>query len=226
MAVAGEVEAEGAAGLEAGRLLFAGPCTFLLGVADLVQLPPVRMPEVAFAGRSNVGKSSLINALTGRRQLARTSQTPGRTQQLNFFDLGGRLMLVDLPGYGYAKAPKAVVGEWQHLLRLYLRGRGALRQVCVLVDARHGLKDSDLDIMALLGEAAVVFQVVLTKIDQVRAADRPDLVAGLGAALARLPGAHPLIMATSVREQLGIASLRATLAALAAPAAPSRDETR
>ena len=136
-------EQDEAAWLEAGRKLFAQPCDFVTGVADLAQLPPMRLPEVAFSGRSNVGKSSLINALTGRRQLARISQTPGRTQQINLFDLGGRLTLVDLPGYGYAQAPKPTVEAWQRLVRAYLRGRASLRRTCVLVDARHGLKDND-----------------------------------------------------------------------------------
>jgi GTP-binding protein len=130
--------------VEAGRQLFAQPCDFIAGVADLAQLPPAALPEVAFAGRSNVGKSSLINALTGRNQLARISRTPGRTQQINMFDLGGRLMLVDLPGYGFAQAPKPQVEAWQRLIRSYLRGRAGLLRTCLLVDARHGLKPVDL----------------------------------------------------------------------------------
>jgi GTP-binding protein len=199
----------------AGRRLFAGPCRFVAGVADLARLPAADLPEVAFAGRSNVGKSSLINALTSRRQLARISQTPGRTQQINLFDLCGRLMLADLPGYGYAQAPKAAVDAWQALVRHYLRGRPTLVRACLLIDARHGFKDLDREFMALLGEAAVAFQIVLTKVDQIRAAELPDLVAALGAELARRPGAHPELVATSARTGAGIDRLRATLAALA-----------
>jgi GTP-binding protein len=201
--------------LEAGRRLFAQPCAFVAGVADLARLPAATLPEVAFAGRSNVGKSSLINALTGRRQLARISQTPGRTQQINLFELGGRLMLVDLPGYGYAQAPKPTALAWQALVRRYLRGRPALLRTCVLIDARHGFKDVDRDFMALLGEAAVAWQIVLTKVDQIRAGELPDLVATLGAELERKPGAHPELIATSARTGAGIDRLRATLAALA-----------
>jgi GTP-binding protein len=203
------------AAVEIGRVLFAQPCRFVAGVADLARLPPATLPEVAFGGRSNVGKSSLINALTGHRQLARTSQTPGRTQQINLFDLGRRLMLVDLPGYGYAQAPKAAVATWQQLVRRYLRGRSALLRTCVLIDARHGLKDLDREFMAMLGEAAVAYQVVLTKVDQLRAGELPDLLATLGAELARKPGAHPELIATSARTGSGIERLRAALATLA-----------
>jgi GTP-binding protein len=203
------------AALEAGRVLFAQPCRFVAGLADLARLPPATLPEVAFGGRSNVGKSSLINALTGHRQLARTSQTPGRTQQINLFDLGGRLMLVDLPGYGYAQAPKAAAAAWQRLVRQYLRGRSALMRTCVLIDARHGFKDVDREFMALLGAAAVVYQVVLTKVDQLRAGELHDLVATLGAELARKPGAHPELIATSARSGSGVGQLRAALATVA-----------
>jgi GTP-binding protein len=208
---------------EAGRLLFAQPCAFVAGVADLARLPPAGLPEVAFGGRSNVGKSSLINALTGRRQLARTSQTPGRTQQINLFDLGGRLVLADLPGYGYAQAPKDAVAAWQRLVRRYLRGRSPLVRACVLIDARHGFKDVDRDFMTMLGEAAVAYQVVLTKVDQLRAGEVPDLLATLEAELARKPGAHPELIATSARGGRGIERLRAELATLAEqPAEASR----
>jgi GTP-binding protein len=202
--------------LEAGRKLFAQSCTFVVGVAELSQLPPMRLPEVAFAGRSNVGKSSLINALTGRRQLARISQTPGRTQQINLFDLGGRLTLVDLPGYGYAQAPKPTVEAWQRLLRAYLRGRASLRRSCVLIDARHGLKDNDRAFLAMLAETAVAFQLVLTKADLVRPAELDDLVGVLGADLERQLGAHPRLIVTSAHSGAGIESLRAELAALSA----------
>jgi GTP-binding protein len=205
------------ASLEAGRRLFAQPCAFVAGVADLARLPPAGLPEVAFAGRSNVGKSSLINALTGRGQLARISQTPGRTQQINLFDLGGRLMLVDLPGYGFALAPKPKVDAWQKLVRTYLRGRSSLVRTCVLVDARHGLKEADRQFMTMLGEVAVAYQLVLTKVDQVRASALAELIGSLEAELARKPGAHPGVVATSAREGSGIARLRAALALLAAP---------
>jgi GTP-binding protein len=204
-----------AAALQAGRRLFARPCAFVAGVADLARLPPAGLPEVAFAGRSNVGKSSLINALTGRGQLARTSQTPGRTQQINLFDLGGSLMLVDLPGYGFAQAPKPKVDAWQKLVRTYLRGRSSLVRACVLVDARHGLKEADQRFAAMLGEVAVAYQLVLTKVDQVRQGALAELVQSLEAELARKPGAHPSVIATSAREGTGIERLRAALALLA-----------
>ena len=208
--------------VEAGRQLFAQPCDFIAGVADLAQLPPAALPEVAFAGRSNVGKSSLINALTGRNQLARISRTPGRTQQINMFDLGGRLMLVDLPGYGFAQAPKLQVEAWQRLIRSYLRGRAGLLRTCLLVDARHGLKPVDLEFMALLGEVAVAYQLVLTKSDLVRPRALADLIESLRADLARRPGAHPEIIATSAREGAGIERLRAALATLAIGASEER----
>ena len=208
--------------VDGGRRLFAQECDFIAGVADLAQLPPAGLPEVAFAGRSNVGKSSLINALTGRNQLARISRTPGRTQQINLFDLGGQLRLVDLPGYGFAQAPKPKVDAWQRLIRSYLRGRPALMRTCLLVDARHGLKPVDLEFMALLGEVAVAYQLVLTKADLVRPGTLLDLVESLRADLARRPGAHPDLIATSAREGTGIARLRAALATLAIPSSEDR----
>jgi GTP-binding protein len=218
LAAAEPVEIDDAASLEAGRRLFAQPCAFVAGVADLARLPPAGLPEVAFAGRSNVGKSSLINALTGRGQLARISQTPGRTQQINLFDLGGRLMLVDLPGYGFAQAPKPKVDAWQKLVRTYLRGRSSLVRACILVDARLGLKEADRGFMTMLGEVAVAYQLVLTKVDQVRQRALEELVESLEAELARKPGAHPGVVATSAREGTGIARLRAALTLLATPA--------
>lgn len=202
--------------LEAGRLLFAKECRFVIGVARAEGLPSGELPEVAFAGRSNVGKSSLINALTGRRTLARTSNTPGRTQQLNFFDLGGRLMIVDLPGYGYAKAPKGEVDRWNRLIRLYLKGRVGLRRVCVLIDARHGLKASDRQVMDMLDEAAVTYQIVLTKIDKARAGELAKRREEIAAETAKRAAAFPEIMETSSVKGTGIAELRATLAELAA----------
>ncbi|HEX2142791.1 MAG TPA: ribosome biogenesis GTP-binding protein YihA/YsxC, partial [Candidatus Limnocylindria bacterium] len=200
-----------------GRKLFAGPCDFMLGVAALHQLPEAGPPEVAFAGRSNVGKSSLINALRGRSALARTSKTPGRTQQLNLFDLGGgRLILVDMPGYGYAQAPKPLVDSWNRLIRGYLRGRPTLRRVCLLVDARHGVKDSDRALMDMLGEAAVVFQVVLTKSDAIGERQLAERIGDIGAELAKRTAAHPQVLATSAAKGTSLERLRAELAALAA----------
>jgi GTP-binding protein len=209
---------DAAAALEAGRLLFAGECRFVAGVASLEQLPPMGLPEVAFAGRSNVGKSSLINALTGRGALARTSITPGRTQQLNFFSLAERLTLVDLPGHGYARAAKHEITRWTDLIDAYLRGRVNLARICLLVDARHGLKDVDRELMKRLDKAAVVYQTVLTKCDKLGAAELERAASALAADLARHPAAHPELLATSSLSNLGIPALRAALAALAAPA--------
>ena len=206
-----------AAALEAGRKLFARECRFVMGVAALEGLPPIGRAEIAFAGRSNVGKSSLINALIGHKALARTSRTPGRTQQINFFDLAGRLMVVDLPGYGYARASKASIAAWTALVNGYLRGRPSLRRVMLLVDARHGLKESDREIMAMLDEAAVVYQVALTKADKSKPAERDAVLGAITAELARHGAAHPEIAVTSALTGDGIAPLRATLAALAAP---------
>jgi len=213
--------------IEAGRHLFAQNCAFLGAAVEAERLPETvlagtalagtPLPEIAFAGRSNVGKSSLVNALTGRKTLARTSHTPGRTRQLNFFDLGGRLMLVDLPGYGYARASKSDIAQWSAVARQYLRGRPELRRVCLLIDARHGAKDSDREIMAELDKAAVSYQAVLTKADKVKPPALAAVRATLEAELARHPAAHPHIAVTSARAGTGIAELRAALAALAAP---------
>ncbi|MBX6366691.1 MAG: YihA family ribosome biogenesis GTP-binding protein [Rhodospirillales bacterium] len=203
--------------IEAGRLLFAQECRFVAGAANEAALPPDTLPEVAFAGRSNVGKSSLVNALTGRTTLARTSHTPGRTQQLNFFDLGGRLMLVDMPGYGYAEAPKNEVARWTRLVRDYLKGRVSLRRTLLLVDARHGLKEIDRPWLQMFDEAAVSYQVVLTKSDKVKPVDLARGLEKLGRELARHVAAHPEVAVTSAHEGRGIAELRAALAALAAP---------
>ena len=201
--------------LECGRLLFAKECNFLLGIDKLVQLPDSSLPEIAFAGRSNVGKSSLINALTGRKALARTSNTPGRTQQLNFFDLGRRLVLVDLPGYGYAKVSKTQVAAWTRTLKAFLRGRVALRRVCLLIDSRVGLKDLDRDMMEMLDAAAVVYQVVLTKVDKVKSEELETMTSMISDELAKRSAAHPMLALTSSNKSLGIRELRAGLASLA-----------
>jgi GTP-binding protein len=206
---------EQAAALEAGRLLFAGPCEFFFGAQKLDQLPPTRGAELAFAGRSNVGKSSLLNALTGRTALARVSSEPGRTRQLNFFDLGGRLTLVDMPGYGYARASKDIKADWQGMMFDYLRGRPTLRRVMLLLDARIEVKQADHDVMDLLDRAAVTFQLVLTKTDGLRP---PALTRKIqeAAVLARShAAAFPRILSTSSETGDGIPALRAELASLA-----------
>jgi len=199
---------------ETGRKLFRGPCDFLKGVVAMDGLPPDDRLEVCFAGRSNVGKSSLINALTGRNNLARASNTPGRTQEINFFTLGDSRYLVDLPGYGFAEAPVAVVEKWQRLLRAYLSGRATLRRVFLLIDGRHGPKSVDEEIMALLDRAAVTFQVVLTKCDKPKAVDLEKAVAKTFDCLARHPAAYPEILLTSSAKGDGLAELRATIAGI------------
>jgi len=201
--------------LDAGRLLFARECRFVAGAADEAALPRESLPEVAFVGRSNVGKSSLVNALTGRRMLARTSNTPGRTRQINFFALDGRLMLVDLPGYGYAEASKSAIQAWTRLMQHYLRGRASLRRVCLLIDARHGITAPDRPLMALCDTAGLSYQVVLTKIDKLGPDARGAAVESVAAELARHSAAHPEIHATSAEKRLGIAALRGTLAGFA-----------
>ena len=203
-----------AATLEAARKLFAGGAEFLKGVVAMDGLPPADRPEVCFAGRSNVGKSTLINALTGRKALARASNTPGRTQEINYFTLGDSRYLVDLPGYGYAEAPVAVVKKWQTLLKAYLSGRATLRRAFVLIDARHGAKQVDEDIMSLLDTSAVPFQVVLTKADKVKDKDRAAALDRTRKALARHPAAYPELILTSSEKGEGIATLRAAIAAI------------
>ncbi|MBT8413545.1 MAG: ribosome biogenesis GTP-binding protein YihA/YsxC [Boseongicola sp.] len=201
--------------LELGRKLFAGETDFLKGVVAMDGLPEADRLEVCFAGRSNVGKSSLINALTGRKGLARASNTPGRTQEINFFTLGEERYLVDLPGYGFANAPVKVVEKWQRLLKSYLAGRQNLRRAFVLIDARHGIKAVDEDILTLLDATAVTFQAVLTKADKVKAADRERVMAQVRTALSKHPAAFPEIVLTSSEKGDGIDTLRAIIATLA-----------
>ncbi|GGD24723.1 ribosome biogenesis GTP-binding protein YihA/YsxC [Sinisalibacter lacisalsi] len=199
---------------EAGRLLFAAPTEFLKGVVAMDGLPPDDRLEVCFAGRSNVGKSSLINALTGRKGLARASNTPGRTQEINFFTTTGGPYLVDLPGYGFANAPVKVVEKWQRLLKAYLAGRASLRRAFVLIDARHGVKAVDEEIMALLDRAAVTFQVVLTKADKIKLEDRERVLTQVRGALAKHPAAFPELVVTSSEKGDGIETLRAIISTL------------
>ena len=205
-----------AVAIEEGRLLFARECHFIFGAASLGALPPPDLTEIAFAGRSNVGKSSLVNALTGRRTLARVSQTPGRTRQINFFLLGESLILVDLPGYGFARASKTLIRDWTRLVESYLRGRPSLRRICLLIDGRHGIKPPDRDLMEMLDASAVSYQTILTKVDKASSIDQ--IREEVAAELSSHPAAHPAIHLTSARTGVGIQALRATIAALAIPA--------
>ena len=208
--------------IETGRWLFAQACDFVAGAATVPALPPITLPEIAFAGRSNVGKSSLVNALTGRKTLARTSNTPGRTQQLNFFDLAGRLQLVDMPGYGYAAVGRDKVSAWESLVRDYLRGRSSLMRIYLLIDGRHGLKPVDHDTMEAFDKAAISYAVVLTKADDAKAAvlerNRVDTTAGL----VRHPAAFPDVMVTSSQTGTGIVELRTAIVRLMRERAPER----
>lgn len=199
---------------EKGRLMFAGPVDFVKGVTTMAALPPPDRLEICFAGRSNVGKSSLINALTGRRNLARASNTPGRTQEINFFALGETRYLVDLPGYGYAEAPVAIVAKWQALLKQYLQGRQTLRRAFVLIDTRHGVKAVDEEILTLLDKSAVTFQVVMTKADKVNRETREANIEQVKAALGKHPAAYPEIIVTSSEKGEGVETLRAIIATL------------
>ena len=207
-------EPENAAALEAGRKLFAGETDFLKGVVAMDGMPPGDRIEVCFAGRSNVGKSSLINAITGRKALARASNTPGRTQEINFFTLGDERYLVDLPGYGFANAPVAVVEKWQRLLKAYLSGRASLRRAFVLIDSRHGIKSVDEEIMRLLDSSAVTFQVVMTKADKVKTAELERTLDQVRAKLSKHTAAYPELVQTSSEKGEGIGTLRAIIAGL------------
>lgn len=200
--------------IERGRVLFAGEVTFLLGVASLAQLPVALPVEIAFAGRSNVGKSSLLNALTNRKDIARTSNTPGRTRELNYFKIGDNLAIVDMPGYGYAKAEKSLVKKWQALVRGYLRGRVNLRRVFVLIDARHGIKTTDLETLDLLDETAVSYQIVLTKADKLKKGEQEQIVKRTLGDIKKRPAAHPRVLLTSSAKGTGIAELRAEIVAM------------
>ncbi len=211
-----QAAAEEAARVEAGRLLFAAECRFFFAAQRLDQLPPPGLPEIAFAGRSNVGKSSIINALTGHKALARASNTPGRTRQLNFFELGGRLVIVDMPGYGYAQAAKEVKADWQDLMFAYLRGRPTLQRVVLLLDARIEIKASDTAVMDLLDRAAVTYQMVLTKCDGVKPGALGRKQDEVSALIAKHPAAFPMLFSTSSETGAGMEALRASLAGLAA----------
>jgi GTP-binding protein len=202
--------------IETGRRLFAGEWQFTAAAGSAVSLPPMRGVEIALAGRSNVGKSSLINALTGRKNLARISRTPGRTQELIFFNASGQLNVVDMPGYGYAAAAKSKIAAWTDLIHAYLRGRANLARIYVLVDARHGLKDTDDQVFEALGQAAVSHQIVLTKADAVKPAELTARIAEVEAALAKRPAAFPTVLVTSAHDGAGIPDLRAAVARLLA----------
>lgn len=203
--------------LEAGRLLFARDVTFMLSAVSLDTLPPARLPEICFAGRSNVGKSSLINALTNRKGLARASNTPGRTRELNYFNVDERLFIVDLPGYGYAKASKADIARWTKLTRQFLFGRASLRRVFLLIDSRHGIKDSDLELMGMLDETAVTYQIILTKVDKLKKGELEKVLGKTQNSIAKRPAAFPEFICTSSEKKRGLDELRAEIATLALP---------
>ncbi len=201
--------------LDAGRKLLSGPCSFMLGVARLDQLPVSSLDEIAFAGRSNVGKSSLINALTGQKNLAKASNTPGRTQQLNYFNLGDKILMVDLPGYGFAQAPESMVKQWQKVIFAYLQGRVNLKRVFLLIDSRHGIKKVDEEIMKMLDTAAVTYQIVLTKTDKISAKALQKVIADTEETIKKHGAAHIRLLATSSEKKKGLEQLRAEIAGLA-----------
>jgi GTP-binding protein len=210
-----EADPETIARMERGRLFFAAPWQHVRGVAAVGGLPPAEGIEIAFAGRSNVGKSSLINALVGQKALARTSNTPGRTRELNLFSSGAGVTIVDMPGYGYARAPKTAVEAWTKLVFNYLRGRANLRRVYLLIDSRHGLKDNDIETIKLIDQAAVSYQIVLTKADKLKKAEFDAVISATAEGIAKRAAAHPVILATSADTGVGIDALRAEIAALA-----------
>ncbi|MEP6344053.1 MAG: ribosome biogenesis GTP-binding protein YihA/YsxC [Maricaulaceae bacterium] len=212
---AAEKPAYSHAQIEAGRLLFAREVTFMLSVVKLATLPAAKLPEVCFAGRSNVGKSSLINALTNRKGLARASNTPGRTRELNYFNVSNRIHVVDLPGYGYARASKTDIAKWTELTRAFLRGRAPLRRVFVLIDSRHGLKESDREIMAMLDEAAVTYQLILTKVDKLKKGELEKVKKRTLSKIKKRPAAYPTLICTSSVKKDGLDDLRAEIATLA-----------
>ena len=201
--------------IERGRLLFARPATFMLSVVSLSALPAPDLPEICFAGRSNVGKSSLINALTNIKGLARASNTPGRTRELNYFNINDQIHLVDLPGYGYARASKSLIAAWTTLTRQFLRGRAPLRRVFLLIDSRRGIKDTDLEVMDMLDETAVPYQIVLTKADKIKQGERDTVTAQTLRKIARRPAAHPTVLLTSSEKKTGLEQLKAEIAGLA-----------
>ena len=201
--------------IEKGRLLFARDVTFMLSAVSLDTLPSARLPEICFAGRSNVGKSSLINALTNRKGLARASNTPGRTRELNYFNIDERLFVVDLPGYGYAKASKSDIARWTKLTREFLFGRASLRRVFLLIDSRHGTKENDIELMNMLDETAVTYQIVLTKIDKIKKTEIDKVQAKTTALIAKRPAAYPKIIHTSSEKKSGLDELRSTIASIA-----------
>jgi len=200
--------------IEAGRLLFARDVTFMLSAVSLDTLPPARLPEICFAGRSNVGKSSLINAVTNRKGLARASNTPGRTRELNYFNVDERLFVVDLPGYGYAKASKSDIARWTKLTREFLFGRASLRRVFLLIDSRHGIKDSDIELMGMLDETAVTYQLIMTKVDKLKKGELEKVLTKTQAFITKRPAAFPKIICTSSEKKNGIDELRAEIATL------------
>jgi len=208
-------EAEHAAYIEKGRLLFSKQVTFMLSVVSMATLPEPTLPEVCFAGRSNVGKSSLINALTNQKKLAKASNTPGRTRELNYFNVDDRLRIVDLPGYGYARASKVDIAKWTALTRAFLRGRAPLRRIFLLIDSRHGLKDTDIEIMDMLDEVAVTYQIILTKSDKIKVSERDKVFEKTQKAIARRPAAFPQIILTSSEKKSGLDELRAQIGTLA-----------